>query len=100
MEDKVENIEYIRKEDAKSVTWEQPSYTDPLNILTEVRDRIESIKPADVAPVVHGKWILGGYDDMFWICDKCEHRQSDYSLKPKAKYCPNCGAKMDAQREE
>ena len=49
------NIEYIRKEDAKSVTWRQPSYTDPLNVLTEVRERIDSIKPADVVPVVRCK---------------------------------------------
>lgn len=48
---------------------------------------------ADVAPVVHGKWIpveaygIGNTAK----CSKCEKRQYGYD---GFKFCPNCGAKM------
>lgn len=38
--------ELIRREDAIKATWQEPSYTDPLNVLTEVRDRINEIPTA------------------------------------------------------
>ena len=49
---------------------------------------------ADVATVVHGKWIpveaygIGNTAK----CSKCEKRQYGYD---GFKFCPNCGAKMD-----
>lgn len=42
-----------------------------------------------------GNWILGGYDDMFYVCDQCGYQRSDYYAKPKAKYCENCGVRME-----
>ena len=54
---------------------------------------------ADVIPIVHSEWVLGGYDDMYYICKRCGHKQSEYYHKPTAKYCPNCGAKMDEHGE-
>lgn len=45
---------------------------------------------ADVAPVVHAKWYpLGSAPDLV-LCSKC----GDWNTY-EAKYCPNCGAKMD-----
>ena len=47
---------------------------------------------ADVAPVVHGKWIPAGA-----ICAKCSNC-NHLELKSRAKEyirCPICGAKMD-----
>ena len=38
--------ELIRREDAIKATWQEPSYTDPLNVLTEVRDRINALPTA------------------------------------------------------
>lgn len=61
---------------------------------------LSDIPAADVIPVVHSRWVLGGYDDMYYVCEKCRHKQSEYYIKPTANFCPNCGAKMDAQREE
>lgn len=49
-----------------------------------VRRAIESISPADVRPVVHGRWI----DNM--KCSECW--QVDWTKPP---YCPNCWAMMD-----
>ena len=39
-------MELISKEDAIVETWRNPSYTDPLNVLTEVRDRIRKLPTA------------------------------------------------------
>lgn len=36
----------ISRQAAIDTTWEEPSYTDPLNILTEVRDRIKALPSA------------------------------------------------------
>ena len=38
--------ELIKREDAIKATWQEPSYTDPYNVLTEVRDRINAIPAA------------------------------------------------------
>lgn len=36
----------IKREDAIKATWKEPSYTDPYNVLTEVRDRINALPTA------------------------------------------------------
>ncbi len=50
---------------------------------------------ADVAPVVHGRWIGGKYDpgtgDYMEQCSHCGVFSREY-WKP---YCSECGAKMD-----
>lgn len=57
-------------------------------------DMIEDAPAADVAPVVHGRWVTHyrsgtsvaeGY--VSTCCDMWNNRKSDY--------CPHCGAKMD-----
>ena len=74
-----------------------------------VCDFIRWQKPADVAPVVHGRWIydcnatdwgIGGY-----ICSRCKTKNNNLpcnrfktvSVFSGAKFCPNCGAKMDLE---
>ena len=52
---------------------------------------IKQFPTADVAPVVHGRWI----EDWSGIitCSECKR---GYNLIAKfTNYCPNCGAKMD-----
>lgn len=52
---------------------------------------VNPVRPADVAPVVHGQWIEDGSGII--ICPKCNR---GYNLVPQfTHYCPNCGAKMD-----
>ena len=58
---------------------------------------------ADVAPVVHGRWVLGNVEPGYftpggnrpWICSECEKVISWMLGEPLENYCPNCGAKMD-----
>lgn len=53
----------------------------------------------DVEPVRHGKWIRDEFGTMCCACGLYAYR--DKFGKPwESPYCPNCGAKMDAEREE
>lgn len=54
---------------------------------------------ADVAPVVHGQWLLRheGYGH-YWECSVCRKNPCIYVTKD-TNYCPNCGARMDADTE-
>lgn len=59
------------------------------------------IPAADVAPVVHGRWMHSRYEDcseQFKLvkCSQCN--QEAYAMAfyvVDGHYCPNCGAKMD-----
>lgn len=87
------------------------SYNDCLNTLF-MAIREEMIEPeSDVAPVVHGRWEydqnatdwgIGGY-----VCSVCKNKNNNLpcsrvksvSFFSGAKYCPNCGARMDGETE-
>ena len=65
-----------------------------------VKQAIEAVPAADVAPVRHGRWedwwpgiglIMTG-EEMLYRCSVCDAK---YSTVESYKYCPNCGAKMD-----
>ena len=66
----------------------------------EALDKAASLPYADVVPVVHGKW-LPTNDENKKRCNKCD-TVILIAMYPmgNANYCPNCGAKMDAQGEE
>lgn len=53
---------------------------------------VDSIDGADVAPVVHGKWVDALYVEKYGdaYCSECNH--FDWS---NLNYCSNCGARMD-----
>ena len=60
-----------------------------------------SAPAADVAPVVHGRWIHSRYEDcseQFELvkCSQCNHEAYAMAFYVRGgNYCPNCGAKMD-----
>lgn len=56
---------------------------------------IEALPAADVAPVVHGEWLLRheGYGH-YWECSVCHTNPCIY-VTEHTKFCPNCGAIMD-----
>ena len=61
-------------------------------------DTVNNVSAADVAPVVHGKWLEPEYEYHVGICSLC----GCVPLKPAFRsthynYCPNCGAKMDEE---
>lgn len=50
---------------------------------------------ADVAPVVHGRWIWNG-DYCKWVCSVCGGREGECETPT----CQWCGAKMDGGKED
>ena len=60
-------------------------------------DYIDSEPPADVAPVVHGRWVeKEKYTfGIIYDCSLCENRILDNGHSWN--YCPNCGARMDLE---
>ena len=89
----------IKRSDAIKATWQEPTYTDPLNVLTEVRDRIEAIPSADRP---QGKWIKFGLGrgTRILFCTNCERRIEVPLSQGDSNYdfCPNCGAQMKGER--
>lgn len=58
-----------------------------------ILEDIRSLPSSDVAPVVHGKWIFN--DDLWeFRCTNCKRSIGNIE---KYKYCPHCGARMDAE---
>ena len=69
-------------------------------------DTVNNVSAADVAPVLHGKWLNIDGDYTFASCSICSE---DYEVATEEeaerglwgaflsayRYCPNCGAKMD-----
>ena len=53
---------------------------------------------ADVVEVKHGKWLLKHIGvGHYWECSECEFKNA---VMPRTNYCPNCGAKMDSERND
>ena len=86
-------IEYITKEEAKKAV----DYAVELlsSEYDAICDKIDRIPNADVAPVVHGKWIhLSGCD----VCSVCNYKTGKHEVGRN--FCPECGAKLDLDGEE
>lgn len=111
--------EYIERETALDIFGEGPSWTGyfepyPLEVHLAVvgvarliREEIEKIPAADVAPVAHGRWIEqeDPCGDPYYTCSACK---DDFYIEMTGavekdlflySYCPNCGAKMDGGAE-
>ena len=64
---------------------------------------LEGIPDADVAPVVHGRWLGWGkggtptYEN-YGTCSICGEDAEIYT--GHRNYCPNCGAKMDERMSD
>lgn len=67
------------------------------NITQRIFDIISEIPAADVAPVVHGRWI---YDKKAQrpYCSVCKEYFYGATNSPMS-YCSNCGAMMDGGEE-
>lgn len=69
-----------------------------------VRTIVAGIPAADVAPVVHGRWVVrfdGPYKRRRCYCSHCDKHNGvgGIAQNQDKPYCPNCGAKMDGGAE-
>lgn len=74
----------------------------------EAKEAVHRLPAADVAPVVHGQWIIGVDNDDFDVkCSKCEWTDifevagiaAVERIAKAMHYCPNCGARMDGDSD-
>lgn len=64
----------------------------------DIQMDVLKLPAADVAPVVHGRWILEREPNGKPYCFHCSVCDSDYhciGIVVASDYCPKCGAKMD-----
>ncbi len=96
--------EYIEREAYSAELAKGTIITDDLygmGIMSGLDYAMKKLKEqpaADVAPVVHGRWISVPSSDTVmgkaYTCSECEKMRFG-SFKPN--YCPNCGARMDGE---
>lgn len=91
--------DYIRREDA--LKGAELFHCGWAEIKAVQVDYIGRLPAADVAEVVHGKWVHSRYDrssEQFDVvkCSRCglEAYAMAYHVRD-GNYCPRCGAKMD-----
>ena len=91
--------EYIKREAVIDLITRR--YENP-EICTQ---EINSIPAADVALVVHARWIRPHWRNSNYCCDCSEcggeamHRDYQWDKNGIYPICPNCGAKMDGGAE-
>ena len=102
------NDEYIRRDDAieEINKWLDSVGTalvgKAMSYYGELIGCIEDTPAADVAPVVHEKWLLDRWPS--WPhreCSRCKIMIPRTKEVPDQywQYCPNCGARMDGGNE-
>ena len=91
--------EYIEREVLKQ-QLQLESYCNYIHTLEDVLNIIDFVSVADVVPVVHSYWEYKITDDgeNIGICHNCKYPVSWFW--EQAKYCPNCGAKMEVDHED
>lgn len=93
--------EYIEREALREVlvgfrdAFADVDDEDSCGLIEDVLWEMNAQPAADVAPVVHGEWLLkhigAGH---YWECSICHTNPCIY-VTQHTKFCPNCGAKMD-----
>ena len=101
--------EYIRRDDAIKIAERYGlSNGSVLGRHTGLADCIASeiscLPAADVAPVVHGWWVVrfdGPYKRRRCYCSHCGKHNGvgGIAQNQEKPYCPNCGARMDGGKE-
>lgn len=78
-------------DDSKFATGFIKGTNEALGIIEEW---IASIPAADVAPVVHARWVYHNFDT---ICSECRKSAifDEWEQQAETDFCPHCGAKMD-----
>ena len=90
--------EYIERE----ALLERLSYNGPMNLppMEYYREVVMKFPTVDVAPVVHGEWIVkleGMRATRRFYCSVCGKKNgiSGRFQNQNKRFCPNCGAQID-----
>ena len=92
----------ISRQAVENITWEEPSYSDPLNVLTEVREKVRALPSVENK----GTWSrhtrvepVYSIDGVKTWGDKCQCNRCTFTTIAVEgfgyyNFCPNCGADM------
>lgn len=93
--------DYIKRDDIIKALFAREMCYAPVQL-----EIVKALPAADVAPVVHGKWVHSRYDrssGQFDVvkCSRCglEAYAMAYHVRD-GNYCPKCGARMDGGNED
>lgn len=102
--------EYIKRETAVKAAneWVSEACMAPVMRVSRLLDKLQKVPAADVAQVVHGRWIswekAGNYvpSPDRHECSVCHDAAQVLvnGFELLSDYCPNCGAKMDGDRKD
>lgn len=86
--------EYIKREALEKALTAAAAYDKDKNRRTWAKAIcvLHDLPAADVAPVVHGRWVDAGRG--IKACSNCNHGIKEH-MACANHYCPNCGTKMD-----
>lgn len=96
--------EYISRAEALKAAneWVSEACMAPVMRVSRLLDKLQKVPAADVAPVVHGKWLLDRWPS--WPHRECSRCKVMFPRTTEVadrywQYCPNCGARMDGAAE-
>ena len=89
----------ISRQVAIDATWFEPSYTDPLNVLTEVRDRLKAL-PSAQPDIIRCKdckyWTHINRTNRYW----CKTDDGLYDLNPSPNdFCSRAERRTDGSTD-
>ena len=89
--------EYIEREAVKAAVRKRLNNSLIIGWLISI---VNEVHVADVASVVHGRWLDTGYyghsKSPIYMCSNCRKEVEDYYIK-NHKFCLHCGARMDGE---
>lgn len=96
----IAELEELARKSVLDTPTNSPDYSRyyaQLNERTALKHKIADYPAADVAEVVHGKWLWEkiAYLPIRPICSICFEEPYRESNNQLPNYCPNCGTKMD-----
>ena len=79
------------------VCKDKPPESYPQFMIDIMTDKCEHyINNTDVQPVKHGRWIINS-DGYYPQCSECMNEPQSRIM---TNFCPNCGARMDGDRDD
>ena len=84
----------ISRNAVEEITWEEPPYTDALNVLTWVRDKVRELPSVSQS---QGHWINN--DNGTMSCSECHTWFSRDCQSKFMNYCGYCGTRMEGNND-
>ena len=99
--------EYIEREEAIKmlIEWREQRSDNLADLFhwTGIKAMLENVPPADVKPVVRGKWEPGDIRNVSAVCSNCGYLRlgngAEWATKI-ALFCERCGADMRTEEDD